>query len=449
MNSSNRIFFSGYFGGDDFTLKDISNELKETWGNAAYAIRLNSIWSSSFFTNLTFVFSEYRNTYREMSQQSSVEKKPNVNDKMVKVDATYTLSSSSYVSAGLSLVDHRFGVFSGFQETETNQAVILDAVETNAFVSLDWDIIQNIRLTSGARFTSFGSGNYKAIEPRMSVMAGLSRSLSLRMSYDRFYQFIHSLSSFSLMSPGELYYPSTGFLQPEIGNQTSVGVTVLPEDPFDEDARLNISIEGYYKEMENLPQIKYRFSSVDPASLEKEILLGKGRSYGLELNLERTDKIYHLWVNYTWSRALREFPEKNRGNEFPASFQREHNLNITADGRGWESWAIAATFVIASGAPTTLPKGRFSLNGSFPNSNFYGIIDYGDLNTNTLPVYNRLDVGVNYTFPWLGGIWKLQLNVYNVYGYPNPLFNYFDVQSGKLEQVSIGTLPTFGVTFSF
>jgi hypothetical protein len=349
----------------------------------------------------------------------------------------------------VSFTDHRFDIFSGAQKNETDKSMIIGAFESNAFFSLNWDIVENLRLESGLRYTSFSPGHYGVFEPRLSITAGLTPSITGTISFDRCHQFIHSLSSFSLMSPGELYYPSTRTLGPEVANQGSAGLKARLEDPFETGIGLMVSLEGYYKEMAHLPQLKQTYASLVPSDFEQEIIVGTGKSYGIELSVERTDKDSHLWINYTWSRSSREFAEYNRGNSFPATFQREHNLNITGDLRSWKPWTVAITFVLASGQPTTLPAGRLSFNGNMPNSNYSSMIDYGDLNSSMLPVYNRLDIGVNYGFRWLGGEWKLQLNVYNIYGYPNPLFNFFDVRAGKFEQISLGVLPTIGINFVF
>ncbi|MCI0560047.1 MAG: TonB-dependent receptor [Nitrososphaera sp.] len=444
LSSSNRLFVSGYFGGDNFELKDQTNVLTNTWGNAAFALRLNSFWSPSVFSNATFVYS----SYRESLFENALFRRPAIIDNSLKFDIQSTLSPNVYFFGGAAATYHQFRVFSDHRSQSRNSANF-NIWEAAAFVALEWDISPTLRLSSGSRATYFASGSYLQVEPRLSLLSHLSPLVSLRASYDRIYQFIHSLSSFSLTSPAELLYPSNAFLKPQIGDQVALGVSVTPPDPFGISAHTNLTLEVYYKDMRNLPQIRHRFESVEPAELPNSILIGTGKSYGIEISAESKGKTLHLLMNYAWSKTTRTFAERNRGEPFPPTFHRDHVFNVMFSTEIMESLSLGATFVLASGQPTTLPEGEMSFNGLFENARYSQMVDFGDLNSERLPLYNRLDVGVTHTFDMMGGKWKLQLNVYNIYGYPNPLFNYFDVQFGKFEQLSIGLLPTLGLSFSY
>jgi len=449
LSASHRLYLSGYFGGDDFVIKDPPNELEQVWGNYAFALRLNSLWKGNFFTNITLAYSEYRNKYRERSYLDNADKEPGVSDIMAKIDLDIGLFSRSHLTTGLSITHHAFRVFASFRDPENSRPVFLESYEGSGYVSMETQVSDEIKAIAGLRLGGFSSGEHLVGEPRLTFLAQFSSETSWKLSYNHHHQFIHSLSSFSLMSPGEFYYPSTNYLKPERSKQITIGVQTVCHNVFMVDEIFQISCEAYYKDMQSLPQLKHTLSSVIPEDIPNSVGIGKGWGYGLELGINRKQGNMDVWLQYTFAKVRRLFEDINNGNPFPPTHGREHSLNITGEYRGWESWSVGFTFVIASGQPTTLPVGRFSLNGNTQNGSYADVIDYGMLNTQRLPMYNRLDIGASYAFTWLQGEWTLQMSLYNIYGYPNPLFNNFDVRSKEFQQTSVGFLPSLGLNYSF
>ncbi|MBI5464044.1 MAG: hypothetical protein HY966_03710 [Ignavibacteriales bacterium] len=115
---------------------------------------------------------------------------------------------------------------------------------------------------------------------------------------------------------------------------------------------------------------------------------------------------------------------------------------------------ISATFVLASGQPVTIPRQKYFISG--PGGEYDANpsnvpIDYGTIYSYRMPSYNRLDLGATYSFSGWGGMWELNLSIYNAYNYPNPLFVDFNDPYSKsfASKSSVGLLPSVGITARF
>lgn len=77
------------------------------------------------------------------------------------------------------------------------------------------------------------------------------------------------------------------------------------------------------------------------------------------------------------------------------------------------------------------------------------MLDYGDIYSFRLPMYNRLDVSLTRKWQGWGVRWELFMNLYNVYGYPVPLYIAYARYRSEFVQFNIGFIPTVGLNFKF
>ena len=170
--------------------------------------------------------------------------------------------------------------------------------------------------------------------------------------------------------------------------------------------------DAYYRLLAN--QIEYRGSVMDFASgmysLDKALLHGDGRAYGVNLSLSKVSGSVTGWIAYAWGRSLRSFPGFD--GETPASHERIHELDAVAS---WDlgRWVLGATLVAASGTPYTAPEYLYLTSQRV-------ICWWGPHNGNRLPPYIRADISVNYWFH--KDTSGLNFSIYNVTGSENQLF---------------------------
>ena len=223
---------------------------------------------------------------------------------------------------------------------------------------------------------------------------------------------------------------------------------------------MSVSAETYYKTMDNI--IEYKNNSNYATALRdwsQMVAVGDGRSYGVELMLEKTTGNTTGWVSYTWSKALRKFNragnQLNGGDEFYANNDCRNNLNVMVSQKipvGKKSyWELNASWSYRTGRRGTIPVaqalgGRFAYFDGiarytavssasslyiFDNASEYYIdnthiidglrsaISFKEINDYVLPAVHHIDLGVNFGVKHKLGESIIGLSVYNVYNRKN------------------------------
>jgi hypothetical protein len=121
---------------------------------------------------------------------------------------------------------------------------------------------------------------------------------------------------------------------------------------------------------------------------------------------------------------------------------------------------FTASFVYTSGAPTTLPFGRFALQDIYQGG-IQAVPVYPDRNSYRMIPYHRLDLGMVYKLSpsRIGGQRDLTFSIYNAYNRRNAYFIYFEqtrdkstdkVTGYRAQQVSLFPfIPSVTYNFKF
>ena len=243
-------------------------------------------------------------------------------------------------------------------------------------------------------------------------------------------QYLHFLTNNTVGLPIDVWVPATDRIVPEDSWQVSSGITWLTSKG------LSVTIEGFYKEMDNLVELKEGesvFSSVLNGSntWEDNVTQGRGWSYGAELLIKKDFGRLTGWIAYTLSWSQRQFPEINFGQVFPYKYDRRHDISIVGTYKLNDKIIFGMTWVYGSGTPITIPRDEIlmpiypSYTGfqyGLPAESFNTITYYGGRNSYRLPSYNRLDLSINFYKQRQKGTRLWTLGVYNVYNHINPFF---------------------------
>jgi hypothetical protein len=221
--------------------------------------------------------------------------------------------------------------------------------------------------------------------------------------------------------PTDIWYPSTSIVQPQFATQYALGYFRNFKDNIFE-----TSVEVYYKKMDNQIEYKDGVSPGDnPNNSDYNFTFGTGQSYGLELFIKKRIGKTTGWIGYTLSKTTEVFPDINNGLEFPAKYDRRHDLSITATHELNDKWSISGIFVFATGNALTVVEGRYFIDGRV-------VYQYGPRDGFRMPPYDRLDLSATYE-PHKNKRWHSSwtFSIYNVYNRHNPYFIYFD-ETGNL-----------------
>lgn len=460
LSDKDRLFMSGYFGRDVFTYNNDDNgfSVKIPWGNATTSFRWNHLFNDKLFLNTTVLFSDYQ--FEFVGAQSDFEFKlhSGIRDWNAKLDFNYFPSIRHNVKFGMNYIYHTFipgtvTAKSNEVEFDTGDIIKYYAHDGAAYINDEFDLNDKIRINAGLRYSLFQhigpferfskdqAGNvtnsevyakgekvatYQGLEPRFTFRYSFNTRSSFKAGYTHNYQYIHLASLSALSLPTDVWVPSTDKVKPQIGTQYAIGYfRNFKENQFE------TSVELYYKEMDNL--VEYKEGALPEENIndnpDNQFTFGKGTSYGAELFIKKRTGNTTGWIGYTWSKTMRVFPEINDGEEFPAKFDRLHDLSIIAS-HEIKRWTFSAVFVYATGNSLTLPVSRYVIEGQIVN-------EYGVRNSVRMKSYHRLDVSATlkgkerkkFRSSW-------NFSVFNVYNRANPFFIYFD-NEGDLDK---GTL---------
>lgn len=290
--------------------------------------------------------------------------------------------------------------------------------------------------------------SYGGFEPRIAARYFIADDFSVKAGYDKTYQYIHLLSSNTTQSPTDTYKLSDLNVTPQNAQQFSLGFYKNIDDDVYE-----LSVEGYYKKMQNILDYKVGAELLLNENIETELLQGEGKAYGIEILAKKNIGRLNGWIGYTYSRAMikldSQFNEEkvNNGKFFAANYDKPHDVSVVLNYKFTKRYSFSSNFVYQTGRPITYPIGKYSYNNAE-----YTL--YSDRNDFRIPDYYRLDVGIN-----IEGNHKIKkfahsfwnISVYNVLGRNNPYSIYFVTDQGKVKayKTSIFSIPVPTVTYNF
>ena len=450
FDNKNRIFASGYFGRDVFKFNN--NERNFTidipWGNTTATVRWNHLFNDRLFLNTSLIYNDYNFDFSGGQDDFNFKISSGIEDISTKVDFDYFASVSHRLGFGAQYTYHTFtpSTASG----SSGETVFVPTIEkkyandASIYAQDEWNIDSRWKVHYGLRGSWFQQRgpyeliqnnegiadtvvfekgepvqDYFGLEPRVNVRYKIDTETSVKASVNFTNQYIHLVSNSSSTLPTDIWVPSTESVKPQRGIQYTMGVFKNFEDNMFE-----TSIEVYYKDLKN--QIDYREGYVYEINteLDREFVYGKGESYGAEFFVRKNKGPLTGWVGYTYSKTTRVFEALNDGNEFPAKFDRTHDLSLVGSYQLNDKWNFGSVFVYGTGNALTLPVGVYLVEQFVAN-------EYGDRNQYRVKPYHRFDLSATLTpKPWkkdgLQSSWVF--SIYNVYNRKNTYFIYTDTE---------------------
>lgn len=450
-------------------------------GRWSYLIRPNLQF------NLTALYSGYHLNVDGVAPSLTFRFTSYIEQREAKADLFYTLQQKHKIQFGLNGI--RYDVSTGDAEpTGENSSINPRRVapergrEVGAYINTEWELTPRITLQAGLRYSAFaylgaqtvykyvdnlprseetiqdstryGNGQviqaYGGFEPRLALRVQMAKNTAIKASAGRTRQYINLISNTTAITPLDFWKMSDRYIPPQIADQVSLGLFQnLNENTYE------LSLEGYYKRLQN--QIEYRYGAdliLNP-TLETALVPAAGKAYGVEVGVSKNKGQLTGQINYTYARSLiavqTPFDELriNGGNYYPSYIDRPHTLNVQARLALSHNWTFSTNFVYYTGVPATYPDGQFTFNGE-------PVQDYSRRNADRIPDYHRLDVAFSKDTRFNKaqkryGVWTL--GIYNVYAHKNPYSIYFTRYNQRTESYRLsvfGTMiPSIAYNFYF
>ncbi len=481
LGEKDRLYLSGYLGLDRFYFQNPTGTFKADipWGNTTATFRWNHQFSSKIFANTSLIYNDYNFASNFSQSQFGIKLSSGITDYNAKTDIDYYSSFNHHFKGGIAYTHHMFipNQVSGHVDSITlnpSNAFIKYAHEGGAYLLDDFDLTKWLKLNIGVRYTWFGQvGPYTAYqydaagskvidsskygsgklvksaggwEPRFNARFALNENSSIKTSVAKTYQYLHMVSNNGSTLPTDVWVPSTYIVKPQEAWQYSAGY-------FQNflDNKLETSVEVYYKDMKNQIQYKDGYTPNTLVDPELSYVFGRGTAYGAEFFVNKTQGRFTGWIGYTLSWTNQKFALLNNGEEFPAKYDRRHDISLVGTYKLNDRWSLSSVFVYGSGNAITLPTAYYFIDGQIQEL-------FSKVNQFRLPSYHRLDFSATYTpkknegRKWQGS-WNF--SIYNVYNHHNPYFLYVDNQGSVTKGITITVYEVYilpilpSVTYNF
>jgi hypothetical protein len=460
VGANDHLSFRSYNGKDDFefgTGSSFSNSIQ--WGNTTASLNWVHQFTDNLFSELSFNTVLYDMRFGASINNYNFNIFSDIRDHGI--NWQFDLKKKKHaITFGLNYTYHRLSPNNIEASTENveldfNNNVKLYADEASVFVNDKITFSEKIELNAGLRFTGFSQlgeftrysvdGNlqildtivygknhriatYANAEPRLALRYTLTSSSSLKISYDKNYQYMHMAPLSSASLPMDVWVTSSTTVKPQSADQFSAGYF----RNFSQNT-IESSLVVYYKTMRN--QMEYRDGVIIGYSkgfnYDDNFVFGSGTSYGAEVLVRKNTGRINGMVGYTLSRTTRSFDDLNQGRSFPAKYDRLHDASVMVNFVANPKWTFGGVFVYGTGNALNLPVARYVIQGNIVN-------EYGERNSFRMPAYHRLDLAATYVAHKSKKIESAWIfSVYNVYNRRNPYYIYFetdgDLQEYKLE----------------
>ena len=482
INKDNKIDISGYRSHDSFRF---NADTVYSYNNNIFALKWRHFFSSRFFSAISINNSSYN--YKISSQNIATEAfvlSHKVNGTSLKADFNWFLGKNE-INFGLDLT--KYAVLPGSYLPYSDSSLVVPhtiekehALEGALYIDDKFILTNLLSINFGMRMSAYYSigpasvmiykpgysksistiidtlnfkageitSKYAGPEPRVSLNFHISDRSSFKINYNRTRQYLHLLSNSASISPTDTWKLCDYYLKPQIGDQIAVGFYEILLNN-----KVEASAELYYKWIRNMIDFKSGTNLIMDENIEKDIINMKGKAYGLELVLKKTEGKIRYSIGYTYSRtfvkSLGAFNEEiiNSGNWYPSNFDKPNDLVVTFNYIFSRRISISCNYIFSTGRPITYPVSTY-------NMYYFDLVDYSYRNQYRIPDYSRLDLSLkvsgnlkshriahpNWTF-----------SVYNVLGRQNVYSVYFKKEGANVEgyKLSIFGRPIPSVTYSF
>ncbi len=483
VDQKNSIYLSGYLSNDSFRLL---GDTLYGYQNKLVSFKWKHTFNERLFGSISLSHNRY--TYSMESTrvpENAFELAFGIKQTSGKLDFEYQLHPRHTLYFGGASTYYQMQ--SGSMLPNREQSLVIpdelapeQGVESALYLEDKFEVSDRLLVTGGIRFSLFnylgprsvntyipgfpleksyqngtleyGAGKivktYGGPEYRIAVRYALSGNTSLKASYNTLRQYIHLLSNTMTVSPTDVWKLTDYHLKPQQGDQFSLG---WYKNVFNN--KLEISAEGYYKNIRNFLDFKSGDSLILNHSIETAVIATSGKAYGIEVMAKKMTGKVNGWVAYTYSRTLlraldRTSPEApNQGSYYPSNYDKPHDFMLAGNYKFTHRFNTSLNFTYSTGRPYTPPTGKYYMDGAWR-------LFYSERNQYRIPDYYRVDVSLN-----IEGNHKVRklahsswtIAVYNLLGRRNASSVYFRTENGNIKgyKLSIFGEPIPTITYNF
>ncbi len=483
VDNKNTLYLNGYYSRDGFKF---SNDTTFAYQNANASLKWRSIINESHNLVISAGYDLYNYKTSDFGNPVYAYTMDfNIKQGFVRANFNWLINEKHSLNYGLNTIFYHLSpgslVPEGAESIVVPRKLPLEkGVESALYVGDTWSITDKLSLELGLRYSLYSAlgektyFNYYPGEPRsestivdstivpsgkmvkpylgpefrVSARYAFNNDFSLKAGFNSMRQNIHMLSNTTAISPTDIWKLSDANISPQTGWQAAAG---FYGNIFGR--RIELSVEGYYKEMDNY--LDYKSGAVITMNkfIERDVVKTVGRAYGAEIMLKKPLGKLNGWMAYTYSRTmLKQVPESgemliNKGNWYSASYDKPHEIKLVANYKFTQRFSVSLNVDYSSGRPVTIPLSKYNYGNGYR-------LFYSDRNAYRIPDYFRMDFSINiepsHNLTLLTHS-TITLGVYNLTGRKNAYSIYYDTHSGskiKGYKLSIFGAPIPYITYN-
>ncbi|MBX2814846.1 MAG: TonB-dependent receptor [Saprospiraceae bacterium] len=476
FDEKNNVSLSVYATEDQFSFND---EFGFDYGTQMGQLQYRRVLGAKMLATTNAIWSRYRSEQQDLDGVDG-------SDYMTGLSYVKFKQNVSYLDEGLELNAGASGIFYTIDgnaiEPRGDLSVIapeqLDdekGVEWGIYADMDLQLTPRFSIIAGLRYSIFqylGPRNtflyedpnnpsvegilepvtltdqvvksFGHIQPRASFRYRVTPSSSIKAGYGRTVQYINQIFNSETPTPTNFWQLSNQYIPPQLAHNFSLGYFHNFADNL-----WVTSIEGFYRDIDQLFDFRGFADLLTNEHLETELLDGIGRSYGVEVSVNRQVGYVHGWLSYTYSRSERQIDGINEGAWYSSNFDKPHDFTLVTNFQINKRNSISINFTYGTGRPITVPVSKYRVQDRVV------VLNYSDRNIFRVPDYHRLDL--SYTLAQ--GFRKSKkfktswtFSIYNVYGRKNPysVFVEQSTQSGtRINRLAVLGSAFPSLTFNF
>lgn len=480
---NDHIDISGYFSKDLFQL---NSDTTFQYQNRNIVLNYQHEFNEKLFGTFSGIFSQYQfKVDSDQQEVTSFDLSYLINYTEGRAHFSYAANDKHQLNFGFNSIFYQLdpGIIKPIGEESLVKPKTIEqekSIEGSLYISDEWTISDAFSVSAGLRFTQYlalgprtifdyqtdaariedniiGSTvydkgkivqAYNGPEYRLSLRYAFNANNSVKAAFNRNRQYLSMLFNAATASPTATWKLSDQHILPQTGDQFSLGYF---RNMWND--KVEFSVEGYYKRIQNMVEYKAGADLLLNEYLETDVVNGKGKAYGVETLLKHSGRKLNGWLSYTYSRTFFKgdspYAEDriNQGNWFPSNFDKPHDFSIVGFYNLSKRFSLSTNIAYSTGRPITIPVAKyFFANGTR--------LQYSRRNEFRVPNYFRWDLSIN-----MEGNHKLKklahsswsLSLYNVTGRKNVYSIYF-VSNGQETQgykLSIFGRPFLTLTYNF
>ena len=284
INDKNKLTYSGYYSNDQFSFASDTTFNWQTFNNV---LNWKYFISESLTSDVSLISGTYGYQIEDLNGYNAFTVNSKIAYQTLKGNLSFNTEKNKIIG-GFEVINYDFspGVRKPLGDDSGVEYLKLEndrSIESGLFIEDEYALSSKVTIRGGIRFSGFhnlGPGtdyiypdgvaksnesiidtvyygkneliaSYYGFEPRLNVNFTIDEKSSLKASYNRNFQYLHLITNTSASTPTDIWKSSNLYLEPEKGDQYSLGYF----RNFKNNA-IETSVEAYYKQADNIAEFK-------------------------------------------------------------------------------------------------------------------------------------------------------------------------------------------------